>query len=141
MGRRGLVLLLFGIAWVVQGLAILIYGQMGTGGHFIHEQIPPPVLGALWASSGALSVACSPSRRHPADTLGYLGVTVMPMLYGTSFLVGAVTQGVLEHPRWAVLGVLGFSLWGAVALGLIVAASWPEPPDTAPLHKEGREHG
>ena len=135
VGRRGLVLLLFGLAWLMQGAAHFLLGEMGTGEGFWHERLPVNVQGALWAVTGLTSIVCALMHRVRADTFGFLAVTAMPMFQGISYLVGAVTFALLGDPLW-ILGALGFSIWGVIALALGVVASWPETP-TLPLVEGG----
>lgn len=124
MGKRGLTLLLFGIAWLIQGIAVIIYGDIGSG-LFWHERLSPVLLGAMWMTSAVLSAVAAFMKRHRNDTFGFIAVSSMPMLLAASYGIGAVTRVFLGDPMW-LLGVLGFSVWGVITLALGVIASWPE---------------
>jgi hypothetical protein len=137
MGRRGLVLFLFGAAWVVQGLSFFLLEDMVAGqpAYFLIDRLPLAVQGSLWIISGAVSIGASLRPRRENDTLGFLAVSGMPILLVASFLVGTITYALLGSPVW-VLGILGFFAWGPIILALAVIASWPELP-VLPSGQEG----
>lgn len=124
VGRRGLVLLLFGLAWAIQGSAYFILGPLGSG-QFMHDRLPLWVQGSLWITTGGLGMVAAVVHKGRSDTFGFMAVTAMPMWLGISYLLGAVTYGWDKDSRW-VLGLLGFSIYGIVALALSVVAAWPE---------------
>lgn len=131
VGRRGIVLGLFGAAWVLQGLAVLLLGWHGGTHHMIHEAIPQAVYAACWIVPGLIGMGAAVRRRRRYDdTVGFIAVTIMPLFLTTSYGVGAVTTFLNPHVpnKIALLGLLGFSTWGVVAAALALIASWPEPP-------------
>lgn len=131
LGRRGLVLALFGLAWVIQGLAVLLLGGDAAAGTypFLHASLSQPVLATTWIAPGLASVALSFRKRPPGrldDTPGFLAVSAMPMFLATSYGIGALTALFSGSYDTTLLGVLGFSIWGVITAALALIASWPE---------------
>lgn len=126
LGRRGVVLLLFGVAWAIQAAAVLIFsGEMThPNPQFWHERVPYPALAGIWGVSGLASMVAAFRHKRSNDTFGFLAVSAPPMMLAVSYGVGIVTHLVLGHWSAMLLGVFGFALWGAVTLALAVIASW-----------------
>lgn len=129
LGRRGLVLLLFGLAWIVEGASFFLLTDIYSAQpqYFLLDRLPLHVQGALWMASGLVSAVVAFRPRREPDTLGFLAVSAMPMLIAASFLVGTATYILLGSSLW-VLGALGFLAWSPIVLALAVVASWYEPP-------------
>lgn len=127
LGRRGIVLFLFGLAWLVQGAAYFILTDTIAAGprSFFIERLPLWLQGAMWLGSGLWSIVTS-LQRHRSDTNGFLAVSIMPMLAGASYLVGGIAYALQSNRLWE-LGAFGFSVWAPIILALAVVASWPEP--------------
>ena len=136
IGRRGMVLILLGVAWATMGLALVLSGPRPHDGDYAseipHENLPWPVLGLLWLGSGVVAflVGLRDSRTHGTrDHAGFMAVTAPPILYAGSFLVSFVTYALsLGEHGWS-LGILGFAVYGALALLIGVIAGWPEAPE------------
>lgn len=129
LGRRGLVLLLFGVAWLIQAVAVALVPDVPPTGLW-HEDIPNLLLAAMWFVSGVLSIGYAFVRKHRNDTLGFLAVSAMPMFLAGSYGVSTFTLLAATNPAlpW-LFGPLGFFLWLAIAVALSVVASWPEEQD------------
>lgn len=137
LGRRGLVLSLFGVAWLIQGSAFFVLPGMGGGSSgFWVDQLPQHVRGGLWLIAGTLSLVAALQTRRKSDTFGFLAVSSMPLILTASFFMGFVARVVTGDPTW-VVGLLGFSIWGVIALALGVIASWPEVPQAPITDDEG----
>jgi len=131
LGRRGLVLLLFGLTWIVQGSSFFLLPSLYAGHpkFFPLDHLPLWVQGALWIGSGMLSAFAAQRPRREDDTSGFLAVSAMPMLLGASYLIGAISYAWEGNQLW-VLGALSFLAWSPVIVALAVVASWYEPPLT-----------
>lgn len=129
LGRRGIVLVLFGIAWLVQGSAFFVLTDLVEAGprSFFVDRLPIWLQGALWLGCGVWSIVAG-IRTHDNDTNGFLAVSFMPMVSGASYLVGGIAYAFQADPLWQ-LGILAFSVWAPIILALAVVASWPEPGD------------
>lgn len=132
IGRRGSVLLLLGLAWVMMGVARVVTDARpgAEPSELPHENLPYPVLGLLWLTTGliAFGVGLRDSRTHGTrDHAGFLAVTAAPMLYAGSYLVSFVTYGLSLGAHGYSLGLVGVSLYGAVVLLIGVIAGWEEP--------------
>lgn len=129
LGRRGLVLLLFGCAWITNGAAYFLLHDLFTSlpAYFLVDRLPLVVQGAAWIGSGIFSVSAAFRHRREDDTAGFLAVSFMPLVSTASYLVGTVTYAITGDPLW-ILGVLSFLAWAPIIMALAVVASWYEPP-------------
>lgn len=132
VGRRGLVLLLFGISWVVQGAAFFLLADLFAGQPelFLIDKLPLPVQGGLWIACGVLSISAALRPRREDDTFGFNAVSLMPMALAASYLIGTVDYARKDDQLLATLGALGFLAWGPITLALTIVAGWYEPPIT-----------
>lgn len=125
-GRRGAVLLTYGILWVVIGLGV--YDSAGIGQGLLHEMIPSQVRGALWITTGLLAIAYAWRPRGMNDALGfaalYLAPTVRVLSYGVATVLAALPG---EHPgaydnAWRFLVI-----YAAMVAGIAITSGWKEP--------------
>jgi hypothetical protein len=128
VGRRGLVLILFGVAWITQGSAFFLLTDLFVGPeYFLVDRLPLPVQGGAWIACGVMSIRAGLRDRASDDTLGFLAVSAMPMLIAASALAGTVTYALQGSGLW-VLGALTVLAWAPIIVALSVVASWYEPP-------------
>lgn len=127
-GRRGLILFLFGLAWMIQGSAYFLLPELYETGSqgFVHEKLPTFVMGGFWFVSGGISAVTSVIHPRRNDTIGYLAVTGPPMLLTFSCLVGIVSGLLTGRPIW-LLAMLAFAIYGPITAALAVIASWKDP--------------
>lgn len=139
-GRRGTALLLFGSAWILQGIYLFLTRDdyvFDARKAIPHEAIPWPFLGMLWVAFGTVGVWFGVMhRRHELserDHIGFLAVSAMPLLFTGSYLVSFLTWAfTLGNYGWPFGLVAGF-VWGCVSTLIGVVSGWPEPSDPAAL--------
>lgn len=141
-GRRGSVLFLMGLAWILLGLSVLLSGVQldfdETG--LWHLALPPFVRAALWFLTGALAVAFSFRRMARWDGLGYGALIFMPLertaSYGWGWFVSLPIwpDGLGYSPGWT-----GALVWIVVAVLIYTCAGWREPSDEPILIIERRD--
>lgn len=137
IGRRGTFLLLVGILWVLQGVAIgttVPSSTTAVGAYvLLHEQVPVPVRVGLWVASGLIGIIAAFALSPERDRWGYVAVVLMPLERAFSFLVGYVAHlapGIDGYPP----GLRAGTVWLAVAAAIMVVAGWPESRATE-LHR------
>lgn len=126
LGRRGVLLLLFGMAWLIQAAAVLSFGESMENPTpvFLHERMGYLAVAGLWGVSGFVSAVAAFRHKRSNDTFGFLAVSAPPMLLAVSYAVGMVMRALLGQWDYSLLGLFGFALWGAITLALAVIASW-----------------
>jgi len=121
LGRRGAILLCYGIVWAIIG-----YGQITSpapdlrGLRLLLQMMPLDVWGWIWVASGLIAIisAWLPQER---DWPGFLALPLMVLPWATSYLLAWVIG---DFPRGWVAAVV----WGAIAAPVLVVAGWREPP-------------
>lgn len=119
IGKRGLVLLMFGGVFISYGLALKDVPQQVSLP--LYAGIPIAWQGWAWIVTGALAAltALSSSR----EWWGFTVLFPMPALWALGFTLAALTQ---HQP------INGALLWALVVGILLVISDWPEPPQTPP---------
>lgn len=124
-GKRGEVLLLLGVAWILIGIGALIIPPLP--GDLLFLRIPMPVRAALWWGTGLLALVYAWMPRNRDDSLGFLALYVMPLERAVSYLIAWID--------FTIDGVGGYrygwlsALFYAVFIGVVmVCAGWREPP-------------
>ena len=121
LGRRGAILLCYGIVWAIIG-----YGQITSpapdlrGLRLLLQTMPLDVWGWIWVASGFIAIACAwlPQGR---DWPGFLALPLMVLPWMVSYLLAWLIG---DYPRGWVATVV----WGAIAAPVLVVAGWREPP-------------
>lgn len=121
LGRRGAILLCYGIVWAIIG-----YGQITSpapdlrGLRLLLQTMPLDVWGWIWVASGLIAIVSAwlpPERDWP----GFLALPLMVLPWTVSYLLAWIIG---DYPR----GWLASVVWGAIAAPVLVVAGWREPP-------------
>lgn len=121
LGRRGAILLCYGIVWSIIG-----YGQITSpapdlrGLRLLLQMMPLDAWGWLWVVSGLIAVV-SAWLPQGKDWLGFLALPLMVLPWAVSYLLAWIIG---DFPRGWVATVV----WGAIAAPVLVVAGWREPP-------------
>ena len=121
LGRRGTILLCYGIVWAIIG-----YGQITSpapdlrGLRLLLQMMSLDVWGWLWVASGLIAVA-SAWLPQGKDWPGFLALPLMVLPWMVSYFLAWVLG---DFPRGWVATVV----WGAIAAPVLVVAGWREPP-------------
>lgn len=120
LGRRGAILLCYGIVWAIVG-----YGQITSpapdlrGLRLLLQMMPLAVWGWIWVASGLVAIVSAwmpPERDWP----GFLALPLMVLPWSVSYLLAWIVG---DYPR----GWLASVVWGAIAAPVLVVAGWREP--------------
>lgn len=144
LGRRGLLLLMFGLLWMSFGFGVLTVEQL----RFTSEPARAPLLSVLdhqqigwvWIATGVVSLIAGLTRtRHGrSDILGFNALIVPAAVWFLGY--------VWSYLAWLMDGSGRASAWVAAIVWLIVVvfvllvAGWPDPDDPAFRDPKG-EHG
>lgn len=141
-GRRGSVLFLMGLAWVLMGVSVLVnsthldFDETGLW----HLALHPALRAALWFGTGAIAILFSFRRMASLDGLGYGALIFMPLertaSYGWGWFVSLPVwpEGLGYSPGWSAALV-----WLVVATLIYTCAGWREPSDEPILIVERRD--
>ena len=121
LGRRGAILLCYGIVWAIIG-----YGQITSpapdlrGLRLLLQTMPLDAWGWIWVASGLIAIVSAwlPQGR---DWPGFLALPLMVLPWMVSYLLAWIIG---DYPRGWVATVV----WGAIAAPVLVVAGWREPP-------------
>jgi hypothetical protein len=151
LGRRGMLLLLLGVAWILVGLTgILIptdrFSSVGIGADTILQLLDSPaVYFVLWIIPGSVAVFVGSlhDRRiiNKHEALGWNAILTPALtwmaFYVWSFFIWTVTHG--EEGR--AQGLYGFVVWAVVSFIIMIMAGWPEEKFETSVHPSpGRTH-
>lgn len=131
-------MLLLGLMWIGQavGVAEAPYTPGVASGILLHERLPVSVRVVLWAGTGLLACFYGFRSRERRDTVGFVAAVVMPLERAFSFLVAYLLHLAYRF-EWTMSmgyerGLVGASVWLAVAAAVMVVAGWPEGSTTRP---------
>lgn len=123
LGRRGTVLTLLGIVWVLQGTTVLLAPSSPT--YYLLANFE--VIRALgWMVTGVIAVAYA-ARPQGDDAPGFLALYIMAAYrvaaYAVGFVAWLIPGGLDGNPR----GVVGIFSWLVILLAIVIIAGWHEP--------------
>lgn len=135
VGRRGLLLILSGLAWVGIGISLVAeprdrFSSPGMGTDTTLQVLDSPVFNYVWIVAGviALFTGIFRDRRimHNHDAIGFNAVLTPPLMvtlfFAWSFAVYLATNG-----REGQFGSLfAFIIYSFISLFIMVVAGWPE---------------
>lgn len=143
VGRHGLILILFGLIWIVFGLTIIFIPPAMP--RFTAAVVPTsfgqvverPGTGWLWIASGLVSWCSAIFRRyHQPDVVGFNALLLAPLMwvlfYAWSFIAAIVSHGIYGLYRSVVGGIV----WSIVLIAITVVAGWPDPDRPDGKHGE-----
>lgn len=151
LGRRGLLLMLSGAAWVLIGIDVLRHPiNRFTNPHATpHPNVMlvffnDPHWGLTWIICGTVALLMGLLRGHPLarrhDSIGFNAILTPPFLwmlfFGWSAIVSLITSYQQGRDGEAAYGVI---VWALVSLFIIVVAGWPEPTENVVLGRPERE--
>jgi hypothetical protein len=135
LGRRGILLILLGLAWIGVGISNLIiridrFSSPGIGTDTILQMLDGPEINFIWIGAGSIAflVGCFHDRRIVSkhEALGWNAVLTLPLLwmffYIWSFWIYVATDG--NEGRGA--GLYGCIVWALVSTMIMIVAGWPE---------------
>lgn len=134
VGRRGTVLLMLGVVWLLLGYSVFLSMDIPTGapeGGF-HLSIPADVRGLLWTLTGVTAMCAAFRPPGFSDAFGWTALYVMPAVRTVSYLSGwldwIVPFGTPGHERGWVPAIT----WAVIVVLIATCAGWPEPARVLP---------
>lgn len=122
LGRRGAILLCYGVVWSLIGYGQIVFPQPDTRGlTLLLYAMPLWGWGCLWVASGLTAIVCAWLPQGP-DTPGFVALFVIVLPWVGSYLVAWWPLDLFDRGWIAAL------VWGAIATPLCVVAGWGEPP-------------
>jgi hypothetical protein len=143
VGRRGLLLLLGGLAWILVGVGLLNqpverFSAPGYQADSLLQWFDRAWVGWVWIAAGVIALVTGGTRnralvsRH--DAVGFNAWLTPPLtwlaLYVWSGGTYLFTRGADGNDNSAV----GTVTWALICLVIIVVAGWPDPTDPASRH-------
>lgn len=136
-GRRGALLGLYGLIWLVIGLALMStptrFGNLGPVITAVNES---PWPGAGWMACGATAIVMALHPRSVADGAGFVALLLPPLVwtagYGISWVLGLATANVYGSGHsW-----YGALVWVSEVVMVLITAGWPDPALTPAVSSE-----
>lgn len=122
LGRRGAILLCYGLVWALYGYGQLISPQTDRRGlDLMLRAWPLSVWACLWITAGLIAVVASflPQGR---DAPGFVALVVIVIPWMLGYLLSWWPLGTFSR------GWVAAAIWGVIAVPVIVVAGWREPP-------------
>jgi hypothetical protein len=116
LGYRGAALIIFGIVFVLMGLAVTFNPTPDPA--LWHTLIPLPIRIFIWSGAGAVSILGALLPRW--ETLGFCALFIGPFERFLSFAGALISEPNLMR----LTGVLVYLL---LAMLVVLVAAWPEP--------------
>ena len=145
LGRRGLMLTLMGLTYVLIGVGVLIRPDISNVDDAYELLIPKVVRGVAWIMTGLCAAVCAwrvapPSARGrdphwtDGDTIGWAALYLMPFIRVTSYGLSWVCWVMAEVSEWVVGFVLDRFGWVWVVDSEILSGGTATAWYTAVLH-------
>lgn len=130
-GRRGTVLGLFGLVWILYGLSFVTSPayRFGNLGPIASQVLNSPWLGWIWGVAGGVALAVALLPRRKSDTTGFVALLIPAFiwtaLFTTSWMFSVFTADYGDSHSW-----VGSLVWVLDVITILVCASWPDPGET-----------
>jgi len=124
-GKRGEVLLLLGLAWILIGVGTVVVPP--PPGNLLHLLIPAPIRAGLWCGTGLVAVFYAWIPKTRSDGWGFLALYLMPAVRAVSYFIAWVDFSVdgVGGYRYGWLAALFYTVFVGI---VVVCAGWREPP-------------
>lgn len=145
LGRRGMLLILFGIAWILVGVTAIIipqdrFSSPGIGPDEFLQILDGPEINLGWVIAGGISltVGCLHDRRIVSahEALGWNAMLTMPLVWAASFAWSFVVWIVSDGEGGRSNSLYGCIVWLVVSLIIMFMAGWPEQEFAVLVKKE-----
>jgi hypothetical protein len=145
IGRRGLLLVLGGLAWMLIGISLLTtpaanrFTSPDAPGPQFLDLIERPAIGIVWVGCGFVSALVGAvhdraiAQQH--DAVGFNALLIPPMLWMFAFGWAIIAHFISGGREGSETASYGFAIWVIVSAFIIVVAGWPDPSDS---HQIGR---
>ena len=128
-GPREQLLLVFGIAWILLGIATLDEAGYPGVDSVPHFTIPYVVRMFLWCGSGVVAIATAFRPCGKSDALGWAVLYFMPAVralsYGLAYIWNVTPLPGDGYPD----GVIWCGVYGIIVVTVHICSGWPNPAD------------
>lgn len=122
LGRRGTILALLGVAWILQGISTF-FNEPSPSYPLLNEY--PIIRGSAWILTGLVSIWYA-KKPQGHDIAGFVSLYLMAayriIAYGVSFVLWLLPGGFEGNPR----GIVGIFSWATIIILLIAVSGWSE---------------
>jgi len=140
IGRRGIILIITGLIWLLYGIAIF---NRPNSDRFSSPDHPEPIyvfnllqnhwMGILWGVCGVIATFCGVlrSRRsvHPRDGIGFNAILIPSIMWALLFLWSEIIYFFTGGDYGNSGAIFGFLVWALVTAFILIIAGWPDPTD------------
>lgn len=141
MGRRGLILTLFGFLWVCMGVYIWLDTRpYNPADAIFYESWPTWLRVVLWTVTGFVAAVAAFQSRHPFwfptfqsrryevtwQDLGFMALTVMPTQRAVGGGMSAWDYIVPGEPPGAARSIITGVLWATIGAVILIISGWDE---------------
>lgn len=125
IGRRGAILISFGIAWLAMAGAILEEDPGLLRYRFGYMYLPVWLRASLWALTGLVAIASAWRPQGKSDSWGFVALYIMPAQRAAAHLIAwmdSLDGKGGDHSAWVT--TIFYLIFLAV---IIICAGWKEP--------------
>lgn len=135
LGRRGMLLLLFGLSWVLVGITGILFPQdrfssPGIGPDMVLQLLDGPEMNLLWIIAGGIAAAVGAlhDRRiiNKHEALGWNAILTMPLVWMVCFIWSFSAWIWTDGESGRANGLYGSIVWAIISLAIMIIAGWPE---------------
>lgn len=138
IGRRGVMLLTFGVLWTVIGA-----GALSSSGSIspslIHEYLPAWLRASLWIACGLLAIAYAFRPPGLSDRVGFAALYIMPAVRVLSYTLAWIDYLVPIGGEGYELGWRFAAIYASMLATVVITSGWPEPVRTPRPHELDEE--
>jgi len=137
IGRRGLILVLTGMIWILYGIDFLSHYQHrfsmdDVDPLLVYRIIDQPYTGLLWILCGAVAMTVGVLRNRikliPHDSLGFNAI-LFPAILWTFLYFWSWIYNLFSDGQYGVPTATGFLVWLLVTIFVLIIAGWADPTD------------
>lgn len=155
IGRRGLLLIISGCAWIGIGISIWIspsVNRFSTGNNDPHDYLhilDSQWTAVVWAIAGTAGVVIGSlgkrSALNPREVLGFNFILTPPLLWTLAYIWSLATFFLTGGDEGRASSGIALIIYALIVLFILVIAGWPEVTATAlapaklPLDDEDEE--
>jgi hypothetical protein len=125
VGRRGLVLVLFSVVFLLTGLKSFFDPSLDHGRFMLYTLLPHWARFVMWGIPAILGiVAAFSSKRGAYDGYGFAALTVPTVILSASYFISTVGYlfGLTDYSTGWVSGIQ----WGLILSLLLITSGWTE---------------
>lgn len=144
LGRRGVLLFLGGMAWILAGLSMYAapYERFSAPGYYpsVLEYFDQAWIGLVWVAAGTVAMTAgalhSRKRASTMDVVGFNAWLTPPLIFACLHFWSIVAWLWSGGTNGNVRSGFGLLIWFMISLVIVIVAGWPDPQDPAAVARE-----